>query len=158
MTWAEVDFSTQTWSVPADRMKSGVMHRVPLSIRATEILRRRRELGTHKELVFPSPRGHILTDMALTKFLRHHRVMSDTPGRIATTHGFRSSFRDWASENGVARDPAERALAHTIRNDVEAAYHRTDLLEARRDVMEAWAAHLTGTAMTGSVLTMLRRA
>ncbi|WP_442792367.1 tyrosine-type recombinase/integrase, partial [Ralstonia sp. AU12-08] len=70
------------------------------------------------------------------------KAESDTPGRIATAHGFRSSFRDWASENGYARDLAERALAHTVANKVEAAYHRTDLLEQRRPLMEAWAQHV----------------
>ena len=152
MTWNEVDFATQTWTVPAARMKAKVTQRVPLSRRALEILQRRRELGCHPELVFPSPRGRVLTDMALTKFLRHHRAVSDTPGRIATAHGFRSSFRDWASENGVAHDTAERALAHTIPDKNEASYHRTDLLEQRRPVMEKWAAHLTGTAPAGGLM------
>lgn len=64
---------------------------------------------------------------------------STTPGRIATTHGFRSSFRNWCSEQGYARDLAERALAHTVQNKVEAAYHRTDLLEQHRPMMNAWA-------------------
>jgi integrase len=158
MTWSEVDCGTQTWTVPAERMKPGVTHRVPLSARALEILRRRRELNRHPELVFPSPRGRVLTDMALTKFLRHHRAVSDTPGRIATAHGFRSSFRDWASEKGIARDLAERALAHTIRNAVEAAYHRTDLLEQRRDVMKQWAEHLTMAATAGNSVSAARRA
>ena len=86
----------------------------------------------------------MLSDMALTKFLRTHKAVSDAPGRVATAHGFRSSFRDWASETGVPRDVAERALAHTIQNSVEAAYHRTDLLEQRREVMEAWSVHVAG--------------
>lgn len=142
MTWSEVDLTTATWTLPAERMKAKVVHRVPLSERAIELLRARRALGKHPELVFPSPSGSMLTDMALTKFLRTHKAGSDVPERVATAHGFRSSFRDWASETGVPRDLAERALAHTIRNAVEAAYHRTDLLEQRRDVMEAWANHL----------------
>ncbi|WP_425299994.1 tyrosine-type recombinase/integrase, partial [Roseibium sediminis] len=79
-----------------------------------------------------------ISDMTLTKCLRDHKVASDTPGRFATAHGFRSSFRDWASENGYPRDLAERALAHTIRNSTEAAYHRTDLLEQRREMMLEW--------------------
>jgi integrase len=65
---------------------------------------------------------------------------------VATAHGFRSSFRYWASEQGHARDLAERALAHTVANKVEAAYHRTDLLEQRRPMMETWAAHVCGMA------------
>ena len=80
--------------------------------------------------------------MALTSFLRKHSAVSDTPGRPATAHGFRSSFRDWASENDYPRDYAERALAHKIKNSVEAAYHRTDLLEKRRPMMESWAKHV----------------
>jgi len=63
---------------------------------------------------------------------------------IATAHGFRSSFRDWASEHAYSRDLAERALAHTIKNQAEAAYHRTDLLEQRRPMMDAWAGHVGG--------------
>ncbi len=70
--------------------------------------------------------------MTLTKILRDAMIASDTPNRTATVHGFRSTFRDWASEHGYARDLAERALAHTIKNAAEAAYHRTDLLEQRR--------------------------
>ncbi|WP_018425573.1 MULTISPECIES: phage integrase central domain-containing protein [Paraburkholderia] len=74
------------------------------------------------------------------------KAKSDTPGRTATLHGFRSSFRDWASEQGYARDLAERALAHTVANKVEVAYHRTDLMEQRRPTMDAWAAHVCGMA------------
>lgn len=69
------------------------------------------------------------------------KIESGTCDRVATAHGFRSSFRHWASEQGYARDLAERALAHTVKNQVEAAYHRTDLLEQRRPLMEAWAQH-----------------
>jgi integrase len=157
MTWDEVDLDEATWVVPAQRMKTKVTHRVPLSTRAVEILERRRQVAKHPELVFPSPRGKVLTDMALTKFLRTHKAVSDVPERVATAHGFRSSFRDWASEIGVPRDLAERALAHTIRNAVEAAYHRTDLLEQRRGVMEAWAAHVTGSATVGNVVALAGR-
>lgn len=146
MTWAEVDLDAATWTVPAHRMKAKVSHRVPLSKRAVEILELRKGINPKSSLVFPSPRGKVLTDMALTKFLRDHEAISDEPGRVATAHGFRSSFRDWASETGVPRDLAERALAHTIRNAVEAAYHRTDLLEQRRSVMEAWATQIGGAA------------
>lgn len=79
-----------------------------------------------------------MTDMVLTKLLRDKTMMSDTPGRVATAHGFRFSFRDWASDNGYPRNMAVRALAHTIKNAVEAAYHRTDLLEQRRTMMMHW--------------------
>nr|WP_243843957.1 integrase family protein [Paraburkholderia caballeronis] len=89
--------------------------------------------------VFPSPRAKVVSDMVLTSFLRRVQAQSDTPGRVATAHGFRSSFRDWASEHGYARDLAGRALAHTVANRVEAAYHHTDLMEQRRLMIEAWA-------------------
>lgn len=139
--WSEVDLDGAIWTVPAARMKTGLGHRVPLSSTALALLRK---LPSQKAggLVFPAPRGGVLTDMALTKFLRDHRVPSDTSGRHATAHGFRSAFRDWASENGYARDLAERALAHTVKNATEAAYHRTDLVEQRRPMMEAWGAHI----------------
>lgn len=143
MVWSEVDLTHKLWVIPADRMKAKVQHRVPLSEAALEILRGQQ--GLHKELVFPSPRDAvILSDMVLTAFLRRAQALSDVEGRVATAHGFRSSFRDWCSENGFARDLAERALAHTVENKVEAAYHRTDLLEQRRPMMDAWAAFVTG--------------
>lgn len=157
MTWAEVDLDTATWTVPAHRMKAKVSHRVPLSQRAIEILKQRKAISPNSTLVFSSPRGKVLTDMALTKFLRHHKAISDEPGRVATAHGFRSSFRDWASETGVPRDLAERALAHTIRNAVEAAYHRTDLLEQRRSVMEAWATQIGGAVAAGNAMPLAGR-
>ena len=74
--------------------------------------------------------------------MRDHEATSDVPGRVATVHGFRSSFRDWCSEMGKQRDLAERALAHAVPNQVEAAYHRTDLLERRRELMQEWASYV----------------
>jgi len=76
---------------------------------------------------------------------------------LATAHGFRSSFRDWASENGYARDLAERALAHTVSNQVEAAYHRTDLLEQRRTMMEEWAQHVGGGVASPKIVPLRGR-
>ena len=144
MTWSEVDLSTAIWAVPKERMKTKTAHRVPLSSRAFEILQSQKDKAEHPTLVFPSVRGKVPSDMILTKFLRDHNVESSEPGRTATAHGCRSSFRDWASENGYARDTAERALAHRISNESEAAYHRTDLLDQRRGMMEAWAQHVCG--------------
>ena len=145
-TWDEVDFDARVWTVPASRMKAKVVHRVPLSQRALEILSAQRAQNPETDHVFPSVRGLVLRDMVLTKFLHDHKALSSEPGRIATAHGFRSSFRDWASENSYPRDLAERALAHTVKNQVEAAYHRTDLLVQRRGMMEAWSAHVEGLA------------
>lgn len=137
MKWPEVDLGNAIWTIPPERMKAKLQHRVPLSKRAVEILTTQQ--GRHDDLVFPSPRDQVeLSDMVLTSFLRRIEAHSDTPGRVATAHGFRSSFRDWCSEQGYPRDLAERSLAHMVQNKVEAAYHRTDLLEQRRPMMAAW--------------------
>ena len=142
MLWQEVDIERAVWVIPEGRMKMKVPHRIPLSDRAIEIIKA--QTGHHAELVFPAPRGSELSDMVLTSFLRKIEAQSDTPDRYTTAHGFRSSFRDWASENGYARDLAERALAHAIENKTEAAYHRSDLLEKRRAMMQAWSDYVTG--------------
>ncbi|EPF6087494.1 tyrosine-type recombinase/integrase [Proteus mirabilis] len=141
MRWREIDFKQRVWTVPAERMKAGMQHRVPLSDQAMSLLHSLK--GLHDELVFPSPRKQVvLSDMVLTAFLRRTKAPSDNPNRVATAHGFRSTFRDWCSEHGYSRDLAERALAHTVKNKVEAAYHRTDLLDQRRPMMQAWADYL----------------
>lgn len=138
MRWTEVNFITNTWTIPPGRMKGSVQHRVPLSTQAVEILKNMQ--GMHDVLVFPSPRSKgVLSDMVLTAFLRKTEAISDTPSRYAVAHGFRSTFRDWCSEHGYPQDLAERSLAHAIQSKVEAAYHRTDLLEQRRPLMQAWA-------------------
>ena len=138
-TWDEIDFRNRVWTIPADRMKAGKPHRVPLSDQATAVLQSRLPFRKDSNWVFSNTGRSPISDMTLTKVLRDNKIPSDTPGRTATAHGFRSSFRDWASEHQVSRDLAERALAHTIHNATEAAYHRTDLLEQRRDVMQQWA-------------------
>ena len=143
MTWSEVDWKNAVWIIPAERMKAKLVHRVPLSPRALQILEEQRY--QHERLVFPSVRVRgELSDMAITALLRRLNVESDVPGRVATAHGFRSSFRDWCSEQGYSRDLAERSLAHTIKDKVEAAYHRTDLLEQRRELMNAWENFVVG--------------
>ncbi len=145
MQWQEVDFNQQIWLIPAERMKARKAHSVPLSPRAMEILDFRRTQAIDSPFVFPSTRMTPLSDATLTKILSDAKIGSDTPNRLATAHGFRSSFRDWASENGYPRDVAERALAHTINSATEAAYHRTDLLDVRRPMMDAWAKIATQT-------------
>lgn len=134
MQWDEVDFARRIWTIPAHRMKARVAHRVPLTDRAVQLLESRRSRD-FTALIFATKTGKPLSDMILTKLLRDANVASDTSGRTATAHGFRSAFRDWASENGYPRDLAERALAHTVRDATEAAYHRTDLLELRREML-----------------------
>jgi integrase len=154
MTWEEVDFETDTWTVPAARMKSKLDHRVPLSGRAVEILEHQKTKTNGVGIVFPSLRGKVPSDAILSKFLRDHSVKSTDPNRTATPHGFRSSFRDWASENGFSRDLAERALAHIIKNASEAAYHRTDLLEQRRTMMAAWSTYVGAASPSTNVIAL----
>ena len=145
--WEEFDLDRRVWSVPAVRMKAKMIHRVPLSVQACAVLSRRLQFKTVDPWVFSSQGSKPLSDMTLTKILRTARISSDTEGRIATAHGLRSSFRDWASENGHARNLAERALAHTIHNPTEAAYHRTDQLDQRVKLMQEWANYLAPFSM-----------
>ena len=145
MTWSEVNLEAAIWTIPPERMKAKMQHRIPLTPSAVALLKSVQGLELHKTLVFPTPRtGGMFSDMVLSSFLRRVKAGSDSPDRVATAHGFRSSFRDWCSEQGYPRDLAERALAHTVENKVEAAYHRTDLLEQRRPMMQAWSDFCTG--------------
>lgn len=135
-TWSEIDLGSKTWTIPADRMKARVEHRVPLSDRCIEILERAQAISNGGTYVFPGrSRSKPLSNMALLMTLRRM-------GRgDITTHGFRSTFRDWASEQTDAPHAVcEAALAHTIKNKTEAAYSRSDLFERRRGLMDQWAA------------------
>jgi integrase len=136
--WEEIDLDRGVWTVPPQRMKAGRVHRVPLSARALEIVRAMHEVRT-SEWVFP---GQIakspLSGAAFDKVLRAMKVEGATP------HGFRSSFRDWASEcTNFSNEVCEAALAHVIQNKAEAAYRRGDALEKRRLLMAAWATFCT---------------
>ena len=131
-TWDEIDWDARMWTVPATRMKAGRSHRVPLSDQALALLRDARGLGTGEGLIFPAKEGGTMSDMVFTALLRRLKVDS-------VPHGMRSSFRDWCAETGVARDLAESALSHSLGGAVETAYLRSDLLEQRRPVMQAWA-------------------
>ena len=123
------------WTIPAERMKAQRSRRVPLSREARDLLLVLREF--HPELIFPSSNGGMLSDMTLSALLRRLKVS-------ATVHGFRSSFRDWAEESmSYAYAAKEAALAHTVKNRVEAAYRRSDLLDVRTRMMQDWADHLT---------------
>ena len=140
-TWAEIDFDTGEWRIPGERMKAGQPHRVPLSDAALNVLEQTAILTDGSALVFPSPLrpGRPLSDMTLTKILRRTGL-----AERATVHGFRSSFRDWASESTSAPHAVmERCLAHATGNAVEQAYARSDLLVKRRALMDQWAAYCT---------------
>ena len=137
--WDEIDLDAEVWTLPAERMKANREHRVPLSCRAAEILRAARALRNGGNLVFPSPRGKPLSDMTLSKLLKEQGVQ-------AVPHGFRSSFRDWAAEEtNHPREVVEAALAHRVKDKVEAAYARSTLFERRRRLMADWGAYLAGT-------------
>lgn len=140
-TWTEMDVEATTWTIPAARMKAGVEHRVPLSPRCLEILERAKALSDGGPYVFPGrSETKPLSNMV---FLMTLRRMGRLQGRV-TGHGFRSTFRDWAAERtNVPRAVCEAALAHTLRDKTEAAYHRTDLFERRRELMATWAAFAT---------------
>ena len=139
MTWDEVDLQEATWTVPAERMKAGKPHRVPLSRGALAVLEEARNLSDGNGLVFPALRSRgVLSDMVFTQMLR--RLALDF-----VPHGLRSSFRDWAAEKTNAPHAVvEKALAHTVGNATEAAYFRSDLLEQRRPLMEDWGGFLEG--------------
>ena len=131
--WSEINLDSRMWTIPADRMKAGREHRVPLSTKALAVLRDARVLGSGEGLIFPAKEGGAMSDMVFTALLRRLKVDS-------VPHRFRSSFRDWCAETGVARDLAESALSHSIgSNTTESAYLRSDMAEQRRELMERWA-------------------
>ena len=133
--WQEIDLTTKVWIIPADRMKAGKEHRVPLCDRALQILNSMKSNRNPDEFVFPGWKaGTGLSDGAMLALLRKMDVGPYTP------HGFRSTFRDWAAEEAhqFSNETVELALAHTIRNLAEAAYRRGDQLERRRELMAAW--------------------
>jgi integrase len=149
--WTEIDMKRKIWSIPADRMKAGREHRVPLSEAALDLLRRadtiRPVVGVvdgepiGSELIFPGLKDGPLSDMSLSKILRLEKRTD------CTIHGFRSSFRDWSAERtATPREVVEAALAHTNPNKVESAYLRSDFFDHRRSLMDAWATFVTGIA------------
>lgn len=143
MTWDEVNLDDAVWIIPGERMKAGRDHRVPLSTHAKAILTTMEELKLgDTDVVFPSMRDRKpLSDMTLTAVLKR---MGRTD---ITVHGFRSTFRDWAAEvTHYPREMAEMALAHTVSDQVEAAYRRGDMFEKRRKMMADWDAFCHGTA------------
>ncbi len=136
--WSEFDLEKATWTIPAERMKARVEHRVPLSSEAIKLLRRLSGIRQN-EFVFPGARGGgSMGSATIVKTLRGLGVESATP------HGFRSSFRDWTADmTNTPREIAEAALAHATGSATERAYSRSDALEKRRVLMEQWAAYLT---------------
>ncbi len=142
MRWDEVDLEAKLWSCPADRMKGGELHRVPLTEEMLAIIEPLKAMKS--DYVFEGQKRHRpLSNMAMLMLLRRMQVED------VTVHGFRSTFRDWASEVANApREVAEMSLAHKVGSDVERAYARSDLLEKRRVLMEQWSAYVSASEET----------
>lgn len=143
--WSELDLENRIWSVPAERMKMGRPHLVPLSDAAVAVFERAKafKVGA-SDLVFPGQNvKRPLSDMTLLKILRDMELG-------VTVHGFRSAFRDWvADQTDYPGEVAEAALAHAVLNKVEAAYRRTDFLDKRRLLMRDWGAFVCGRKNLG---------
>jgi integrase len=147
--WDEINLKASVWTLPADRMKGSREHRVPLTEAALGVLEEMRRLRQN-EFVFPGDRRAMLSNMAMEMLLRRM-------GRDVTVHGFRSTFKDWASERtNFPNEVSEAALAHVVGDKVEAAYRRGDMFEKRRRLMDAWGEYCA-KASAGTV-TALRSA
>lgn len=145
--WPEIDLDAAMWTIPGERMKAGKEHRVPLSDCAVELLRSLpREKGS--DVVFIGDKaGRSLSNMALLMTLRRMKRHD------LTTHGFRSSFRDWAAETtAYPSEMVEMALAHTVSDKTEAAYRRGDMLDKRRRLMRDWAEFCGKPARIGEIV------
>ncbi|MGA7453957.1 MAG: integrase arm-type DNA-binding domain-containing protein [Rhodoplanes sp.] len=148
--WDEIDIGKAVWAVPAERMKAGREHRVPLSARAVELLA---ALPREADWVFPSPAraGAPISDSAMLRTLRR-RLRSDI-----VPHGFRSTFSDWGTElTNFPHRMIEMALAHQVGNETERAYRRTDLFDKRRKLMEMWAGFAYSPPPAGVVVPLKR--
>lgn len=145
--WSEIDFAAKVWTVPANRMKAGRVHRVPLTDAPLAILLPLYEGRKNDGLVFPGQKeGRPLSVMAMAMLLRRMKH------EAFTVHGFRSAFRDWAGDKTTfPREVAEAALAHTVGDQTERAYRRSDALARRRKLMEAWESYAVGSKL-GNVL------
>ena len=140
-TWDEIDLETSTWTVPADHMKAGIEHRVPLSTQAKQILHHAREQsGRDQGLIFPAKgSGKYIDSGRLSQLLFNLHIQS-------VPHGFRSSLRTWAAEKTSLSEPAaEMLLAHTPASAVVKSYQASDFFEMRQPVMQQWADYLTET-------------
>ena len=141
-TWDEIDRESKTWTIPGSRMKGGKPHRVPLSDSALAVLEEAEGLRDGSDLIFPSASkpGRAMSPENLLKVWRETAIAKNT-----TIHGFRTSFRTWASERtDIPREVCELALAHAVGNAVERAYSRSDLLEKRTALMRQWDEYLNG--------------
>lgn len=149
--WQEIDFKNKVWIIPKERMKAEREHRVPLSKQAITLLESIHKFTQLQDFIFPAPRnGQMLSDMSLTTLIKrmHEQKLNENglgyldpkQNRVITTHGFRSTFRDWsADKTDYPREVCEHVLAHKLPDEVEAAYLRGAYLEKRKGLMEDWA-------------------
>jgi integrase len=165
-TWPEIDLGAATWTLPAERTKTNQEHVVPLSAPVVELLRELKAESDGGEYVF-SRAGEPVSENAMLSVIG--RMSADRLGvglaayvdpkrnsRVVTTHGFRSSFRDWAAETtSFQGEVVEMALAHAVSDEVEGAYRRGTLLKKRRELMDAWAAYCAGPRV-GNVVSLPR--
>lgn len=135
-TWEEIDFDSQLWKIPGKRMKMDTPHNVPLSKQAIAILKRVGKLYGEEGLVFPGIRDHSKQLSENTMLYALYRLGYHSR---ATVHGFRATFSTIANESNFDGDVIEKALAHEERNQVRAAYHRSEYIEQRRELMQWWA-------------------
>ena len=139
-TWDEIDFDAKAWTVSSDRMKKGETHRQPLSARSIEILHEARALSNGTGLVFPRATGKAMRDGVFPR-------LADKLGLNGKPHGFRTSWRVWASEcSSISEAGIERQLSHKVRNEAQAAYDQSDRIDERRECMQQWAEYVTPTA------------
>jgi integrase len=148
--WSEIDLLDKTWTIPADRMKALREHRVPLSPPALALLQVMQTAGLTNDInayVFPGPRaGKPLSNMAVLMLLRRMGIVD------LTVHGFRATFKTWASERtSIQNEIVEAALAHIVGDKVEQAYRRTDMFEKRRRLMQQWATFCTAEPIPRNV-------
>jgi integrase len=151
-TWNEIDFANRVWTVPPERMKADKEHKVPLSTAALVVLEAMRAIR-QSDYIFPGQRdAHAVGANSVLRFAK------EAAGIDITTHGLRSTFRDWAAERtAFPREVCEMALAHAIPNAVEAAYRRGDLFEKRRRLMDAWAEYCGKQNGAGTVVPIAAR-
>ncbi|ARS70107.1 tyrosine-type recombinase/integrase [Sinorhizobium meliloti] len=161
-TWDEIDLDKALWIVPAERMKMGREHRVPLQPDAVALLKALPRLEGNP-LVFPAAKGGQISDMTLSATMKRIHEAETAKGgsgfidrvskRPAVPHGLRSTFRDWVSEHTTfPGEMAEVSLAHKVSNAVEAAYRRGDQIEKRRQMMQVWSDFLAGRKADGNVV------
>jgi integrase len=138
MTWSEIDWDKQTWTIPASRMKAGREQVVPLCARAMELLTLQRQRSNGSGFVFEGYNGTRMADVSMRSVLSYMQVKT-------SVHGFRSTFRDWAGDKThFQREHVEACLAHRVGNSVEQAYRRSDALDKRREILTAWSAFCEG--------------